>query len=124
MMPVAEGTAFRNSTVRSRSLNDSGFSLLESLSKNTSSLRVRLQPTVSTLSPRGVVGHLSRLSGTPSPSPSSSQPTVSTGAPAGVPGQRSRLSVTPSPSLSTGAAGGGGGGNGGASSARQVLPPQ
>src|SRR6185295_9684185 len=123
MMPVAVGTAFRNSTARSRSLNDSGFSLLESLSKNTSSLRVRLQPTVSTLSPRGVAGHLSRLSGTPSPSPSSSQPDASTGAPAGVPGQRSILSVTPSPSLSAGA-GGGGAGNGGACSARQVLPPQ
>src|SRR3569832_135695 len=59
------------------------------------------QPTASTRSPFGVSGHLSWLSATPSPSPSSSHPLSSTLAPAGVLGHWSRLSLTPSPSLSS-----------------------
>src|SRR5207245_2560491 len=58
--------------------------------------------------PAGVLGHLSRSSGTPSPSESriscrgSGQPAVSTGVPAGVLGHLSRPSGTPSKSESIG----------------------
>src|SRR6185369_15745201 len=62
------------------------------------------QPLGLTWLPRGEVGHLSLLLGTPSPSSSAStgQPVVSTVTPRGVLGQRSMPSQTPSPSLSAG----------------------
>src|SRR5439155_304651 len=65
-----------------------------------------MQPFASTFEPAGVFGHLSRSSGTPSPSESritwrgSGQPVVSTGVPAGVLGHLSRPSGTPSRSES------------------------
>src|SRR5438034_476883 len=67
-----------------------------------------MQPFASTFEPGGVLGHLSRSSGTPSPSESritclgSGQPVASTGAPAGVLGHWSSPSYTPSWSESVG----------------------
>src|SRR5438034_6887211 len=52
--------------------------------------------------PLGVLGHLSRLSGTPSLSLSAGQPVASTGVPGTVSGQRSIPSNTLSPSESEG----------------------
>src|SRR5437763_1562237 len=66
-----------------------------------------MQPLASTLEPAGVLGHLSRSSGTPSPSESriscrgSGQPAASTGVPAGVLAPLSRPSGTPAQSEST-----------------------
>src|SRR5690242_2293290 len=65
------------------------------------------QPLASTLVPGGVPGHLSTLSGTPSPSASptvgaSGHPVASTLVPGGVVGHLSRPSGTPSTSPSSG----------------------
>src|SRR2546427_9198141 len=69
-----------------------------------------MQPCASTLAPAGVCGHLSRVSGTPSPSSSpgwarttsfdTGHPVASTVVPAGVLGHLSSESGTPSPSES------------------------
>src|SRR3989449_8216960 len=69
-----------------------------------------MQPCASTLAPAGVWGHLSRLSGTPSPSSSpgwarttsfdTGHPLASTLVPGGVLGHLSSASGTPSPSES------------------------
>src|SRR6185295_10624640 len=58
------------------------------------------QPCVSTLVPRGVSGHLSLSSVTPSPSLSAGQPSLPTLVPRGVFGHLSAESATPSPSES------------------------
>src|SRR5437867_11779166 len=58
------------------------------------------QPFESTSAPRGVFGHSSMPSQTPSPSESWGQPRESTYAPFGVFGQSSLASGTPSPSES------------------------
>src|SRR6267142_2788278 len=62
----------------------------------------RWHPTSSTSAPGGVLGHLSRPSGTPSLSASAGQPLELTRAPTGVPGHWSSPSYTPSRSESDG----------------------
>src|SRR5512134_3845525 len=67
-MDFANGTSLMNDTTRSSSVIDSGRN--SALSKSNSSFSVCSsgQPTLSTLTPAGVPGHLSFASTTPSPS--------------------------------------------------------
>ena len=96
----------------SSTVNDSGLSADLPVSKITprritgvrSGVNRIGHPDASTRVPRGVLGHLSLLSSTPSPSESLNrwQPTLSTSTPGGVLGHLSMPSGTPSMSESSG----------------------
>src|SRR5881392_1677628 len=106
------GLALSDWATISRTVNDSGLSADLPVSKITPRRMTGVRsgvnrighPDASTRVPGGVLGHLSLVSSTPSPSESLKrwQPTLSTSAPGGVLGHLSMPSGTPSTSESSG----------------------
>src|SRR5256885_534390 len=106
------GFAWSDWATMSSTVNDSGLSADLPVSKITPRRMTGVRsgvnrighPDASTRVPRGVLGHLSFVSSTPSPSESLNRwhPTLSTSAPAGVLGHLSMPSGTPSVSESSG----------------------